>query len=334
MSLALLLALLVGALAGLLLALPLWRAGRLRSALALAAALGLGNAALYAALGTPQALDAASRSAADDLAGNAAALRRSLQADPEQPEGWLLLARAEALLGNPAAAAAAWAEVLEREPDVPALLVEAAQARADADPQRRIDDQALAWLERARHIDPQAQRALWLIGIAQRQRGQPAEAAATWQQLLALLEGSTAASVRAQVDQARAEAGLAPLAEPATPAPAPPLVRVRLDVDPARLAGRGLDPATPVFVQVHDLAGTPMPLAARRLRLDQLPVELALGDGDSVMPTTPLSAHRQVRVSARISVGGSAARSAGDIESAVATVALPASEPLGLELRP
>lgn len=336
MSLALLLAALTGALSGLLIALPLWRQQRYASSGLLAGVLALACAGLYALLGTPAAVQAGSpaQSAAQDLASNAAQLRQALQADPSQTEGWILLARAEALLGNTTAAEAAWQQALAQAPDEPALLVEAAQARADADPQRRIDDTGLAWLEQARRLDPQAQRALWLIGIAQRQRGQPAAAAQTWQQLLALLDGSTAGSVREQIDIARAQAGLPPLPADQS-APANDLaaqVKVSLSVDPA-LAAR-LPADTPVFVQVRDLAGSPMPVAALRLRLDQLPLTVHLDDGNSVMPGQPLSSHAQVRVSARIAVSGSASRSEGDIETAASSVEVGSSMPLRLHLQP
>ena len=336
MSLALLLAALTGALSGLLIALPLWRQQRYASSGLLAGVLALACAGLYALLGTPAAVQAGSpaQSAAQDLASNAAQLRQALQADPSQTEGWILLARAEALLGNTTAAEAAWQQALAQAPDEPALLVEAAQAGADADPQRRIDDTGLAWLEQARRLDPQAQRALWLIGIAQRQRGQPAAAAQTWQQLLALLDGSTAGSVREQIDIARAQAGLPPLqADQAAPAnDLAPQVQVSLSVDPA-LAAR-LPADTPVFVQVRDLAGSPVPVAALRLRLDQLPLTVHLDDGNSVMPGQPLSSHTQVRVSARIAVSGSASRSEGDIETAASSVEVGSSTPLHLHLQP
>lgn len=336
MSLALLLAALTGALSGLLIALPLWRQQRYASSGLLAGVLALACAGLYALLGTPAAVQAGSpaQSAAQDLASNAAQLRQALQADPSQTEGWILLARAEALLGNTTAAEAAWQQALTQAPDEPALLVEAAQARADADPQRRIDDTGLAWLEHARRLDPQAQRALWLIGIAQRQRGQPAAAAQTWQQLLALLDGSTAGSVREQIDIARAQAGLPPLQADQS-APVNDLaaqVQVSLSVDPA-LAAR-LPADTPVFVQVRDLAGSPMPVAALRLHLDQLPLTVHLDDGNSVMPGQPLSSHAQVRVSARIAVSGSASRSEGDIETAASSVEVGSSTPLRLHLQP
>ena len=336
MSLTLLLAALAGALTGLLIALPLWRDRRYASSGLLAAVLAIASAGLYTLLGTPAALQAGNpaEAASQDLASNAAQLRQALQADPAQTEGWILLARAEALLGNAAASEAAWQQALAQAPDEPALLVEAAQARADADPQRRIDDTALAWLEQARRLDPQAQRALWLIGIAQRQRGQPAEAAQTWQQLLALLDGNTAGSVREQIDIARAQAGLPPLPNQtvtASPA-ATPLLRVQLSLDPA-LAAR-LPADTPVFVQVRDLAGSPMPVAAYRLRLDQLPTELSLDDGNSVMPGQPLSSHRQVKLSARIAVSGSASRSAADIETAAQTTDVAGKDVVSLHLQP
>lgn len=340
-----LLAALAGALATLLAAWPLWRSGRVRTALALGLAGAAATPLLYALVGTPAALrpplpatveDTDPATARARLQAETAALRQRLADAPDQAGGWILLARAEALLGNGKAAGQAWQRVLALEPDNPALLVEAAQARADAEPQRRIDDTALGWLEQARRIDPQAQRALWLIGIAQRQRGQAAEAAATWEQLLPLLEGPTAAGVREQIDKARADAGLPPRTGARDPSPGVDgTVRLTVHVvpDPA-LAGRGLDPATPVFVQARAPDGPPLPVAVRRLTLGQLPATVVLSDADSVMPGQVLSAQAQVAVSARLALSGSVARSAGDIETAARLVRPAEAGPVTLVLRP
>ena len=342
MSLPLLLAGLVGALSGLLIALPLWRAGQLRSSLALAAVLAIASAGLYQLLGTPAGWQAQPTIANQDptqldLEQNTVLLRQALKQDPSQAQGWLLLARAEQLLGNAAAADQAWQQALTLAPEQPALLVEAAQARADAHPQRQIDDTALAWLERARQLDPQAQRALWLIGIAQRQRGEPAAAAQTWQQLLGLLDGSTAGSVREQIDIARQQAGLPPLDEQpiarAEPEPASLLV-VDLALDEALASRVRINPQAAVFIQVRDGRGSPMPVAAHRLLLGQLPTVIGLDDRHSVMPGKPLSHHQSVQVSARIAVSGSATRSPDDVETPAVTVQLPANAPVVLRLRP
>lgn len=320
-----LLAALIGALAGVLAALPLWRAGARGPALALSGLMAAGCVLLYAAVGTPAALRpppvTGQLQDLQDLQASTDQLRQAIAADPGQLEGWVLLARTEALLGNHAAADAAWRRALELAPDQAGLLVEAAQARADADPQRRIDDQALAWLQQARAAEPTAQRALWLLGIAQRQRGDAAAAAATWESLLGLLDAGTAGAVREQIDKARAEAGLPALPADATPVPGG--LQLRVALEPSLAARIGLDPDTPVFVQARASDGSPMPVAARRLRLADLPASVTLTDADSPMPTRLLSQLDQVVVSARISTSGSVQRSEGDVESAARAVTLP-----------
>src|SRR5690606_39553903 len=56
-------------------------------------------------------------------------------------------------------------------------------------PTRRSSD---LLLERAVALQPRDQRASWFIGIAQRQRGLAAEAAATWEALLPDVDAATA----------------------------------------------------------------------------------------------------------------------------------------------
>ena len=66
-----------------------------------------------------------------------------------------------------------------------------------------------------------------------------------------------------------------------------------------------------------------MPVAVERHRLQDLPLEVLLDDGDSPMPTLKLSALEEVEVLARISAGGSADRDENDLESAPVRVRLP-----------
>ena len=81
--------------------------------------------------------------------------------------------------------------------------------------------------------------------------------------------------------------------------------------------------STRVFVLARAVGGPPMPVAARKLPLAGFPATVALGDGDSPMPTAPLSAHREVEVLARISRTGSANRSEDDLQSVPVKVSLP-----------
>jgi len=198
------------------------------------------------------------------------------------------------------------------------VLVEAAQARAQADPGKQFDDTALAWLQRARTLSPDAERASWLLGIALRQRGRNAEAAELWSTLLPRLEPGAAQALQAQIAIARKAAG-----QPShAPAAAPALLQVRVQL-PASLKAGDWPASTQVFVLARAVGGPPMPVAARKLPLAGFPATVGLGDGDSPMPTAPLSAHREVEVLARISRSGSANRSEDDLQTAPVKVSLP-----------
>ncbi|MGY1457743.1 MULTISPECIES: tetratricopeptide repeat protein [unclassified Luteimonas] len=309
---------------------------------------------LYQVLGTPAALDPAARTTPDvaggdphvdpaDFAEAVSQLRAELERNPQQPEGWALLARSLSVQGDHAGARDAYAKALELVPDEPALMVEVAQASAQAHPQNLFDDEALALLERAVVLQPANQRAHWFVGVAQRQRGMDAEAAATWEALLPTIDPSTAASLRKQIADAREAAGLPALAAGpagagaaaagATPAIAQPgtdtaaaadnALRVRVSLAPGvaeRLGGKGT-----VFVMARAPDGPPMPVAAERHEVSTLPLEIVLDDGDSPMPTRLLSQLDVVLVSARISASGTVERSADDVESAAVRVSLPNS---------
>jgi cytochrome c-type biogenesis protein CcmH len=181
-------------------------------------------------------------------------------------------------------------------------------------------------------VQPQHQRARWFLGIAQRQAGKPADAAKTWEPLLAQVDAKTAAPLRAQIDVARGEAGLPPLpaAAPATVHPALLQIQVRLDPElAARVRLRG---DASVFVIARAPDGPPIPVAVEKHGVQELPLTASLDDGDSPMPTQKLSAMQEVEVIARLSMSGNAIPQAGDLESRPLRVKLPSSEPLVLTI--
>ena len=55
-----------------------------------------------------------------------------------------------------------------------------------------------------------------------------------------------------------------------------------------------------------------MPLAVKRLRLQDLPVTLSLSDADAMMPSMKLSSFDQVIVGARVSFSGNPVAQSGD----------------------
>lgn len=313
--------------------------------------------ALYRIVGTPAALDPSALPAMAD-SGEAptmeeaiAELQAALARDPAQPEGWRLLARAQSSLGNREAARDAYMTALEHIPDDPELLLEAAQARAQATPGNRFDDEALAMLRQALAIEPDNQRAAWFVGVVQRQRGEDAAAVATWEALLPKVDPSTATALRTQIDQAREAAGMPPrpvdakqaasaLESSGTTADGAPIsttpgsLRVRVTLADGLADRARLSPDAVVFVIARAANGPPMPVAVERHAVRDLPLDIVLDDGDSPMPTAKLSALQEVEVLARISATGSANRSEADLESAPVRVRLPATAPIALDIAP
>lgn len=296
---------------------PLLRATPL-AGLAVVLTLGALTAALYLQLGTPAALDPQRLAAPETLPDAIAQLEAELERDPRQGEGWRLLARAYAASGRPADANDAFGRAIGLLPDDPDLLAEAAEARAIVAPQRRFDAEAVSMLEQAIALQPMHQRARWFLGIAQRQAGEHARAAATWEPLLAVVDPGTVGSLREQIDAARLDAGLDPLPEAVAQAPSGPGITVSVSLDPAlamRLPADGV-----VFVIARQVGGPPMPVAVERLPAAALPAVITLDDADSLMPTLKLSQLDQVEISARVSASGDATAARGDFQAAPTVV--------------
>lgn len=305
---------------------PLWRGAR-------GVALGIGlvvlgsTALLYPIVGTPLALDAGNLKAPETLGDAVAQLEAELQRDPRQPEGWRLLAQAYQRQDQATKARDAYAKAVELGPENAGLLAEAAQSRAVASANRLFDPEAVVMLQRALQLEPDHQRARWFLGIAQRQSGDEAAAAATWEPLLAKVDAATAASLRKEIDNARIAAGMAPL--PAAVAAANAL-RVKVSLDPEFAARVRLRGDASVFVIARKPGGPPMPVAVEKRGVSELPFTATLDDGDSPMPTSTLSQLGEVELVARLSESGEGNRQDGDIESKSVRVKLPARAPVEL----
>ena len=314
---------------------PLWRESR-GLVLGGFVALGLATFALYRLMGTPAATGQVAANAMPTTLDDAILqLQAALERDPNQPQGWLLLGKSLASEGRLAESSDAFARAVKLLPDDPDLLVEAAQSRLYASPERKLDAQAISWVRHALSVQPGHQRATWLLGISPRQEGRPAEAAKTWEPLLAQVDAATAATLRRQIDTARADAGLPPLpapAESANPATSANALTVKVALDPDFATRARLRGDTTVFVIARIPGGPPMPVAVEKHSLSELPLTMTLDDGDSPMPSQKLSALKEVEVFARLSASGDPMRQEGDIESKPVRVALPATVPVELVL--
>lgn len=308
---------------------PVLKAHRL-TGVAMFASVVVTTGALYYAIGTPRALDPAQRRAPQTLDEAITQLEAKLADDPSEIDGWRLLARAYTAQARHTDARDALARAVTVAPDEPDLLADAAEARANADKDHRFDEKAVQMLRHALEKQPMHQRARWFLGIAQRQAGQAADAAKTWEPLLAIVEPNVAATLRPQINAARAEAGLPELAAP-TPATASGKgITVRVELAEALRAN--LPAGATLFVMAREPGGPPIPVAAEKVPAAQLPLELRLDDADSLMPTKKLSDLASAEISARLSASGDATPQAGDLEAAPMQTATDANTPVVLKI--
>jgi len=333
-----------------------------RSRAAFAALLGvalllpLSALLLYRLVGTPEALDPANvtppqaEHSAEDMEKAIAGLAAKLQQEPNDPQGWALLARAYQAMNRIEASRDAYRQAHEHAPDDNDLAVEYAQSIALAAPDHRLAGDARALLDAVLKKDPKNQRALWLSGIADYQDEKYPEAIATWKTLLPMLapDSDVARSVRNEIADAEARRdGREPpapeqapdetataAANPGAPPKAAPNGRPKLTVNVAldpKLANN-VDGDATLFVFARAANGPPMPLAIQRLKASQLPLTVTLDDSMSMMPQMSLSKFPEVVVGARVSKSGNATPQSGDLQTLSPPIASSRAEPVALTI--
>jgi cytochrome c-type biogenesis protein CcmH len=270
-------------------------------------------------------------------------LQQRLAANPGDVEGWVVLGRTLKSQQRYAEAQAALEDANRQVPDTPTIMVELAEARLFASGNPVITADIRQLLESAIALDPHQQKGLWLLGMAEAEDGNYAEAIATWQSLLGLLEpgSGSARRVSEQIAEAQALLGqpvpvLPDPGQEAAPQPAGPTtvaqggIPVTIGIAP-EMAGN-VPGNAPLFVFIHPAGGAGMPLAVKRLAAGSFPMLLNFTDADLLQPGNSLQNFEQLDVSARIALGGSVNPTPGDIQAGKVTVNTGAVEPVTLHL--
>ncbi|WP_458072033.1 tetratricopeptide repeat protein [Rhodanobacter sp. BL-MT-08] len=295
---------------------------------------------LYLKIGTPATLDGVvTQPPAVTIDQALADLRAHLAQQPDDLQGWLLLAQTSTAMHQPDAARNAYDRVLKLDAGNTDAMVGWAEADSMLQPDHVISERARQLLKQAVDKQPDNQRGLWLLGISQFQQNQFTDAAATWRQLQPMLQpGSAVASAVAdQIKAADARAGDTSAKAPDSAAQSKdaaqrrgPALRVNVQLAPALSArvGRG----DTLFIYARPPDGPPMPLAVARMEADTLPVSVTLTDAMAMTPQRTLSSVPKVFVGARISHSGQAIAQPGDLEGDAGVVAVDATGPIHITI--
>ncbi|MNO51564.1 Formate-dependent nitrite reductase complex subunit NrfG [compost metagenome] len=229
-----------------------------------------------------------------------ARLERAVEAQPDSAEGLYFLGRAYMAEQRPGDAARTFERAVSLAGRQPELLGQWAQAMYfAADKQWSAQVQALT--DEALQADPNEVTSLGLRGIAAFEGERYQEAIDYWQRLLAQLpEGDASrAALQGGIDRAAERLGAAD-SQPAAPVAA----RLKVRVELAAALKDKVRPDDTVFIFARASNGPPMPLAAKRVTVAQLPIEVELSDADAMMPQMKLSDFAEVQLVARVSRAG------------------------------
>lgn len=227
-----------------------------------------------------------------------ARLERAVQAQPDSAEGLYFLGRAYMAEQRPADAAKVYERAVALAGRQPELLGQWAQALYFAN-DKHWSPQLQALTDEALKGDPNEVTSLGLLGIAAFESERYQDAIGFWQRLLAQLpEGdSSRAALQGGIDRAADKLKAAGI-KPATG------VRLKVRVELADALKDKVKADDTVFIFARASSGPPMPLAAKRVTVAQLPIEVELSDADAMMAQMKLSDFPQVQLIARVSRSG------------------------------
>ncbi len=270
---------------------------------------------------------ASHQTTAEQIEAMAEKLTARLKDQPDDAEGWAMLARSYSVLGRHPEALPAYERAVALRADDAQLLADYADSLAVKN-QRVLAGEPMKWIEKALKIDPRNVKALALAGTNAFVGKDYAGAVKYWEQVIQFgpTDSSYVQQVQASLAEARELGGLPPVAGKLAGAtastgsapPAQPAVSlsnkqvsgtVSLAPDLAKQAG----PDDTLFVFARGPDGKGMPLAILRRQVKDLPLQFTLDDSTAMSPAAKISGVTSVVVSARISKTGEAFPQAGDL---------------------
>lgn len=270
-----------------------------------------------------------------DMSALVEQLHTKLQAMPDNLEGWMLLARSAMNIGRYDLAEAGYRRVItlvERDgkPTAPfhGLLAQTLYFKNPG----TITPDVQQSLDKALALDGEEVNSLALLAMHHFELGQFETAIQYWQRILkADPQHPSKAMIEQGIAQAQAQLGQPVVlsamtannstqTEPAAQA----MVQVRVSL--ADGTAQGLSPDTTVFIFARAPSGPPMPVAASRHTLSELPLTLTLSDANAMGPMARLSQFERVDLVARISLSGQPTAQPGDLEASAKDIRVGQSE--------
>jgi cytochrome c-type biogenesis protein CcmH len=250
-------------------------------------------------------------------------LKARLAEYPDDSRGWQLLGRSYLASNEFSKAAEALGRAYTLNDQDPDLALDYAEALATSQG-RRLQGAPMKLVKHALELEPQHPKALWLAAVSALQTNQNQEAKTYLEQLAAQLPPGSDEErmVRAHLAQLAPEmavgGGVKTSASEERNATAngvggAPRIEVQVTLDPA-LQSELSDTSSTVFIFARAAEGPPMPLAAVRRQVKDLPLTVVLDDSKAMAPGMKMSNFGEFKVGARISRSGNPIPQSGDFQ--------------------
>ncbi|NVJ50809.1 MAG: c-type cytochrome biogenesis protein CcmI [Gammaproteobacteria bacterium] len=230
-------------------------------------------------------------------------LRTRLYENPQDTRGWMIYASSLQQLGAEEAAIQAVQRAIENEPSSIPLKLNAAQLIMQGKNPRNYAVAAML-VRNVLQVQPQHEGALTALGFISRKQGDYQAAIDAWEYLLAERAkrgeefGAGAQMLQQQIEQTKALQAQQQHMEAIAG-------KLDLTVQLTPELAASLNPNLTVFIVVRGSDGQAAPVAVKRVKVADLPLQLSLTDADAMIPGRTISGQESLTVSARVSYSGS-----------------------------
>ncbi len=267
-------------------------------------------------------------------------LAARLEKEPDNIEGWAILAKTYYTMRKFPEAAAAYEKLNKLVPNEPDLLADYADALAMSQG-RSIAGKPLELVDAALKVDPTHWKALAMAGTAAFDRKDYKAAVDYWERLRASqpADSQIVQQITASINEARKLGGMPPAAPVAAAAQKTAPMAAASSAAPAKDAAAATGatvggtvnladairakaaPTDTVFIFARPAEGSRMPLALTQMKVSELPARFTLDDTMAMSPTK-LSSVPSVIIGARVSKTGRPMPASGDLEGLSKPVAV------------
>ena len=250
-------------------------------------------------------------------------LSAHLQEQPENGEGWRLLARTYFAMNRYQDAVVAYQNARKYIGDDPQLLADYSEALILAN-NNSFTEEAANLINLSLQANPNEPKALRIAGYASFERGDIAKTLHYWEQLLNVLPPGSDESeslveninqIKQNADAISPDKGIA-----VTEVTETSMSAIDVQVNLASALLKEASPEDTVFIFARASEGPRMPLAIVRKQVKDLPVKVTLDDSTAMSPAMRLSKFKQVVISARVSKSGDATPRSGDLSGSSADI--------------